>query len=340
MKYDVTDYCVCPACRSDLSVRDAALQCISCGKRYDIVDGIPILLPSYRDETAARYLECYGTIAADDLQCPLEASRKERHESLLNFIGDVSTKKVLDIGSSHALYLRELDAEFKIAFDIASVYLRSIPGSGTLARVCGDAEYLPFKPGFFDVIILSDILEHLLHPEQLVGHLRAMCGPDTRVIVHVPWEEDLGSYKNIGYEFTHLRTFTYFSLAELWRGFYIRRARRTHPSLEEPIIFRLAGNIPRPLYNILVHAYYQTDLSKLEHAWRSKWMEELPRREWWLLLFYKPKFMIFELRILKRCLWAYVFWKLQQAGRRIMGHAYKPSRADTDRIDGGITAGR
>jgi uncharacterized protein YbaR (Trm112 family) len=35
---------VCPVCRQPLQLEAAAIQCQGCGKRYPIVDGIPVLL--------------------------------------------------------------------------------------------------------------------------------------------------------------------------------------------------------------------------------------------------------------------------------------------------------
>jgi uncharacterized protein len=35
---------VCPVCHQSLQLEEAAMRCQGCGKRYPIVDGIPILL--------------------------------------------------------------------------------------------------------------------------------------------------------------------------------------------------------------------------------------------------------------------------------------------------------
>ncbi|MGH7228905.1 MAG: methyltransferase domain-containing protein [Nitrospiraceae bacterium] len=312
MKYSFAEYCVCPRCRAELSEQYGWLQCVSCGVRYEVRDGIPMLLPNYESKQEASYFDCYQEIAKDDLSRPLEERRDVRHAVLLKFIGNVKKKKVLDIGSSNALYLRKLDAAFKVAFDLAVSYLAAVPKEDGIARICGDAEYLPFKAGFFDVIVISGILEHLLHPDRLVQLLRSVCSRDTRVIVEIPWEEDLGQYRNANYEFTHLRSFSAYKFAELWRGFYIKRARSTYPSLEDPIFFRLGGKIPRVPYNVLVHVYFESNLWKREYEHRVRWIDELPRRERWLLIFYKPKFRMFELRTLKRSVWAYAFWKIRQ----------------------------
>ncbi|HEY1994963.1 MAG TPA: hypothetical protein VGG81_11215 [Edaphobacter sp.] len=35
---------VCPVCHHSLLLEEAAIRCQCCGKRYPIVDGIPVLL--------------------------------------------------------------------------------------------------------------------------------------------------------------------------------------------------------------------------------------------------------------------------------------------------------
>jgi uncharacterized protein YbaR (Trm112 family) len=35
---------VCPVCRKTLQLESAAVRCLGCGRRYPIVDGIPVLL--------------------------------------------------------------------------------------------------------------------------------------------------------------------------------------------------------------------------------------------------------------------------------------------------------
>jgi SAM-dependent methyltransferase len=263
---------------------------------YKIRRGIPILLPTYNDEVQERYRKSYENLARDDLTEPLEADRDNRHSVLVDFIGKVSGLRILDIGSSDGKYLGMINGRFKVAFDLAYPFLAAITKHDSVIPICGDAEYLPFKAGFFDIIIVSDILEHLLRPERLVQRLREICGPDTRVIVHVPWDEDISVYRDAKYEFTHLRSFSSYSFAQLWEGFYVEKEQSTYPSMEEPIVFKLDRRIPRVLYNFILYIYYKKNFNMTEYRWRSIWIKELPKRERWLLHFYRPKFRMFALR--------------------------------------------
>lgn len=292
------DCCVCPRCLSLLRTYGmSALRCISCGTRFEIRDGVALLLPEYEDETRQRYASVYERVAHDDLEQPFEEGREIRHSTLLGFIGDVRAKRVLDIGSSNGGYLAALDAGQKVGLDVALPFLEAIPDGSGILRVCADAENLPVRAGHFDVIVVSDVLEHLLEPERLMERLLRVCRPDTRLIVHVPWKESIAKYDDSPYEFTHLRSFNDYTFAHLWRYFEIRREQGAHPSLEEPVIFQLRRFLPLPVYNRLVRAYFHGNLGAREYRWRARWIEELPKHERWLLRLYPPVFKMFELRL-------------------------------------------
>lgn len=294
---DPTAFAVCTRCAGDLRHDGDALVCTACETPHEIRNGVPILLPLYDDALRTRYLAAYEEVARADLSVPFEYDRDTRHTTLLRFIGDVGGERVLDIGSSNGTYLRELDADVRVALDLALPFLEAIPPDAGIVPLCADAERLPVRPGYFDTIILSDVLEHLLEPERLMERLKRICRPDTRLIVHVPWKEDLLKYESSEYEFTHLRTFNEFSFATLWRYFETRRQRPTYPRLEEPIFFQLRPLLPLRVFNRILRAYFHGGLAQREYEHRERWIRELPHRERWLLKVYPPAFMMFELRL-------------------------------------------
>jgi SAM-dependent methyltransferase len=294
------DYCICPHtdCHGDLLAEGAVLTCRSCGRTYPLEDGIAILLPEYADDVRRRYFENYERIALDDIERPFEPHRGYRHDVLNDFVGDVRGRRVLDIGSSDAQYLRELDAGFRVAVDIALPYLKLVPDVDGLARVCADAEYLPFRPGFFDVIIISGVLEHILEPGKLVASLVNICHPATRVIVNIPWRENLENYRSLDYEFTHLRSFDSYTFAATWPQFEIVQRRTHYPNMREPLIFRLEERLPLAVYNWLVERYFSSEDRRLrELERRERRLAELPRRERLWRIFYPPVFRMIELRL-------------------------------------------
>lgn len=292
------DVSVCPRCRAELLGAGDAYECTGCGSSYPLVSGVLDLLVEPEDERGRRYIASYDRVARADLEQPFEHDRNERHDVLLRFIGDVRGKSVLDVGSSDAAYLLKLNAGVKVATDLAAPFLDAIPKESGIVRIRADAEVLPFAPGAFDVVVLSDVLEHVLHPEEVVARLTAIVRPDTRVIVHVPWEESLASYADSEYEFTHLRSFTHYTFSRLWHKYRIVRERATYPALEEPFVFQIRRFVPLWLYNLLSWHYFHGGYSHKEYAMRARWIAELPSRERRLLRLYRPLFRMFELRIL------------------------------------------
>jgi len=294
--YTWTQFLVCPDDHYALQPSQNAMTCPVCGRCYETLNGIAGMLPQYRDETRRQYLQNYEEIARDDLAKPLEGRREVRHASLLRFIGDTRGKRVLDVGSSDAGYLGGMEADLKVALDISLPYLEAIPPESDVMRVCADAEQLPVATGFFDLVIISGVLEHVISPEALVARLHQACRPDTRVIVVVPWEEDLSVYSDMPWKFTHLRSFTSYSFSQLWHQFRIVRRQPMWPRLADPWLFRLDERLPTPLFDFLRFGYFHRGLAAVEAERRNQWSQELPRRERRLLRYYRPTFYQMELR--------------------------------------------
>jgi uncharacterized protein YbaR (Trm112 family) len=292
----VAELCVCPHCRSALERHDKGLGCTTCGRTYPVVEEVPVLLPEYSEERE-RYRLNYERMAEDDLVTPIVQNRFElMHRQLIGFVGNTRGQNILDVGSAYGSYLCKIEASHKVAVDLALPYLRAMALDSEITRVCGDAEALPVRLSAFDVVIISDILEHLLEPERLVNLLAVECRDDVRVIVHIPWRESIRHYEQGEYEFSHLRSFDEYSFRLLFWMFEVRHERDGLPRLDEPVLFRLKSRLPRRLYNELVHLYFTTSLSEIEYRYRERWIHELPRRERLLLRFFEPQVKLFELR--------------------------------------------
>lgn len=296
MKYKISEIIYCPECYNQLLDTDIGAYCNICKNDYPYQDGILYLMNNIQTEDKLHqdYFKSYQKLATDDLKIPLVKGRESYHGPLLKFIGKrkLKGKKVVDVGSSQALYLSKVEADFKIAIDIALPFLKAIDSQYVDLRIFGDAEKIRFLPGFIDTFIISDILEHLLEPRKLIENCLYSCHAKTELIVHIPWQEDISIYKDQPYEFAHLRSFNEYNLSHLLWGFTIKKSMYSHPILDTPFFFKfIEKGMPLWLSNILKLLYFGCPkISKKEYEWRAKAILELPKRSWWLKKLYKPAF--------------------------------------------------
>ncbi|MEM2618596.1 MAG: class I SAM-dependent methyltransferase [Candidatus Hadarchaeales archaeon] len=147
-------------------------------------------------------------------------------------------KKVLDVGCSTGFLARlfkkngcyvcgiEIDRE---AAEIAKKYCDKI-----IVKDVEQIKNLPYPPGFFDVIVYGDVLEHLKRPDLVLLNLRKYLTPKGIVIASIPniayWGIRLKllfgkfDYRERGIlDPGHLRFFTKTSIIQLFKdaGFKI-----------------------------------------------------------------------------------------------------------------------
>ena len=207
---------ICPECHSSiLDTRE--VLCSVCHWKVTECDAVPILL-SKRDldePVFKQYLENYDRIAAQDLNHSIQDGKYLTAQALKipRYIGNhIVGSKVGEVGVGQGVLFRVL-ASMKpsrlIGLDISLPYLKPLLSDGFEVYLC-NAENLPFKDAF-EVLIATDILEHVLNVgDFLVSANRALV-MGGRLVVRVPLEENLISYAqqmNCPFRFVHLRTFT------------------------------------------------------------------------------------------------------------------------------------
>ncbi len=197
-----------------------------------------------------------------------------------------------------------LDAAFRVAVDIALPYLKVVPAIDGLALVCADAEYLPFRAGFFDVIIVSGVLEHILEPEKLVARLATIChrgdARDRRTFRGARTSRATARWT------TSSRTCAASTATRSPRCGRSSRSRsgsrttRTCASRSSSGSSETASAAALQLARraLLLRAGRGAGCARLER--RERRLAALPRREWLWRLFYPPVFQILELRLRPR----------------------------------------
>jgi 2-polyprenyl-3-methyl-5-hydroxy-6-metoxy-1,4-benzoquinol methylase len=103
---------------------------------------------------------------------------------------------LLDVGCGSAWFAKNFVAKGKkvvsldISFVNASKAMESV-SSPNHAAVVADVYQLPFRENSFDVVVASEILEHLFDPELFVKNLVYILKPDGKLIITTPYNEKL-----------------------------------------------------------------------------------------------------------------------------------------------------
>ncbi len=121
--------------------------------------------------------------------------QKARVKSVLRYARIRPVDAVLELGcESGHLLVESPPARRLVGADISALALadaqalfRACERSGEFFQV--DAlQPLPFKQGEFNVIICSEMLEHVRDPRKAMENIHAICSRDTRVVLTVPIE--------------------------------------------------------------------------------------------------------------------------------------------------------
>jgi SAM-dependent methyltransferase len=123
---------------------------------------------------------------------------RHRHELRYELVSDAAAARLptggslLDVGCGAAMVadrLLERDANYvgadfgghHIAFAARKLDNRSVPLRRTLARA--DAELLPFDDSSFDVVVMSEVIEHLLRPDRAVWEVARVLRPGGALVL-------------------------------------------------------------------------------------------------------------------------------------------------------------
>lgn len=165
-------------------------------------------------------------------------------------------QKVLDIGCSDGSLgeaIKKIYNSEVVGVEISS--LASLEASKKIDKVFqGDILKIdiPYSKGYFDVIILADVLEHLINPLEVLKKVKHYLNPNGYIIVSVPnianWSVRLNilfgsfNYAQQGIlDSTHLRFFTFKSIENLLisAGFKIVKIETLRGSLNLLLLQRI-----------------------------------------------------------------------------------------------------
>lgn len=110
------------------------------------------------------------------------------HTKIINCIGPGNT--ILDVGCATGYLAKELKKKgcnimgIEISQDAADIAAQHC--DKVIVADVEEIEELPFPQGYFDVIVFSDVLEHLIRPDLVLINLKRHLKPGGFVIASIP----------------------------------------------------------------------------------------------------------------------------------------------------------
>ncbi len=129
----------------------------------------------------------------------LDAARRLQ-QGVLRAMPQDHPRRVLDLGSGGGWLLEEYSAQSgrrtrAVCVDLGIASLRTLRERFPDALlVAADAERLPFRKASFDVVVASEVLEHLNDPSCVVRQAARILVPAGRLVVSTPYRERLRYY--------------------------------------------------------------------------------------------------------------------------------------------------
>ena len=113
-----------------------------------------------------------------------------RIKSLIKLIGNVTDKVILDAGSGEGFFLSKIKAKEKYGIEISEKRLRRsqnlVPNMDVIS---GDVTNLPFDDETFDVIVCSEVLEHVNDFQKALLEFKRCLKPSGILVVSFPNEQ-------------------------------------------------------------------------------------------------------------------------------------------------------
>ena len=175
------------------------------------------IIPIFSNED--EYIKNYEKISADHLSelkksgiNPFmgEEEWASFEESTAKHVLSYSKKgdKILDIGVGLGRMLDRFPNLDRYGVDISLGYLKESSTKG-ITTCLAKIEELPYKDEYFDILLCTDVLEHVLDLNHAVQNILRVLKKGGILIIRVPYREDLSQYLTPGYPYyyVHVRNF-------------------------------------------------------------------------------------------------------------------------------------
>lgn len=193
-------------------INENRLVCSECNQSYPIQNGVPILLkPDEESEifqseihkkqgTEFKYKEHYQQDAIDFDYFQVRDKGTEHSERRVREFIFAQTpknpKRMLDVGCGKAWVAEMFSSianeviSMDISFTNVEKALEKYPFENH-SGIVADVLNLPFQENSFDCIIASEIIEHVVYPDQFIKKLIRILKPGGVLLVTTPYKEKL-----------------------------------------------------------------------------------------------------------------------------------------------------
>ncbi|HEU4684001.1 MAG TPA: class I SAM-dependent methyltransferase [Nitrospira sp.] len=156
-----------------------------------------------RDHLAASHQGVSNPFIQEELWQVLESSTLRL---IKKYAGPGST--ILDVGVGLGRLLGQVQESRRFGADITFKYLEAAKERG-IEVCCAEADDLPYQEAMFDLVVCTDVLEHVLDLNGALKSILRVLKPGGVLLIRVPDREDLSPYlaSDYPYHYAHLRNF-------------------------------------------------------------------------------------------------------------------------------------
>lgn len=119
---------------------------------------------------------------------PVKADRHSSHSQIVKQCGEGRGLRLLDVGCARGHLSAVLASQgwrvTGIEYDAADAAVARDKGIDVIGGTAEDA--MGTMNEKFDVIVFADVLEHFVHPEDVLSQARALLAPGGRVVISIP----------------------------------------------------------------------------------------------------------------------------------------------------------
>jgi ubiquinone/menaquinone biosynthesis C-methylase UbiE len=124
---------------------------------------------------------------------------RQRLAALIRLADVQPRDRLLEVGCGAGHVLQQFPQTRRTGIDLSANMLRRARArlNHTVSLLRGSADRLPCASGAFDVVLCTEVLEHVPDPSAVIGELMRVAAPGARVVVSIPNERNIDLAKRL-----------------------------------------------------------------------------------------------------------------------------------------------